>query len=418
MVAHNVFWSEGLVQQRRSGRHPSTTRRADLDAIDPAGGVGFLAKDPWHPAIRREQMIAQQLVRRGLPVRFVQAPADVRRLRSDPGNWWRHVRRARFRSVAPGITVTERSTLQPGLRNPLAERLDAGLLGQFLRRSDWDPALSVFMLPWEWRAARGLRGRVVFDCTDDWARLLPQARGLSDQLRRIADEADEVVVVNHVLADLFPGRTPVVVPNGTDEALLTAPRTAERLERHAVYVGSIAERFDVDLVRAALTALPDWTVTVHGQLVFPHRAQAARERFLELQQELGGRFRYAGPVPRERLPEVLDAATVGLVPDVPSIALGQSSMKTYDYCARGVPVVSTAGHLEHSSDAPPHTYVARSAGELAAAMVAAADEPMEYAKERVDWAAERTWQRRTDAWLHATLGHRPAHASVDRHELR
>nr|WP_246405478.1 hypothetical protein [Modestobacter versicolor] len=293
------------------------------------------------------------------------------------------------------------------MRNGLAERADAGLLRSFLRRSGWDPALSVFMLPWEWRAARGLGGRVVFDCTDDWARLLPQARGLGDQLRRIADEADEVVVVNQVLADLFPGRTPVVVPNGADETLLTAPQTVERRARHAVYVGSISDRFDVDLVRAVLTALPDWTLTVHGQLVFPLRAQAARERFLALEQDLGGRFRHAGLLPRERLADVLDAATVALVPDVASIALGQSSMKTYDYCARGVPVVATAGHLEHSSDAPPHATVVRGAAEMAAAMVAAADEPVGHAKERIDWAAERTWDRRTDAWLDAALGDRP-----------
>jgi glycosyltransferase involved in cell wall biosynthesis len=349
-------------------------------------------------------MIAQQLVRRGLPVRFVQAPADLRRVRTDPANWWTHLRRAEFRTVAPGISVTERSTLQPGLRHPLAERVDASLLGSFLRRSGWNAQLSVFMLPWEWRAARRLDGRVVFDCTDDWARLLPQAHGLRDQLRRIADEADEVVVVNQVLADLFPGRIPVVVPNGTDERLLTAPQTAERVERHAVYVGSVAERFDVDLVRRVLTALPDWTLTVHGQLVFPLRAQAARQRFLALPQETGGRFRYAGIVARGDLPEVLDGAAVALVPDVASRALGQSSMKTYDYCARGVPIVATAGHLEHSSDIPPHTAVVRNAAEMAAAMVAAADEPVSYAKERIAWATDRTWDRRTDAWLRAALG--------------
>src|SRR3954447_17795614 len=239
------------------------------------------------------------------------------------------------------------------------------------------------MLPWEWRAARSLGGRVVFDCTDDWARLLPQAHGLGEQLRRIAGEADEVVVVNQVLADLFPGRTPVVVPNGTDEALLTAPRTAERLERHAVYVGSVAERFDVDLVRAVLTALPDWTVTVHGQLVFPLRAQAARARFLALERDFPGRFRYAGLLSRQRLPGVLDGAAVGLIPDVASRALGQSSMKAYDYCARGVPIVATAGHLEHSSDAPPHTSVVWGAAEMVEAMVAATDEPLGHAKERV-----------------------------------
>ena len=49
--------------------------------------VGFLAKDPWHPAIRREHLIARELVRRGTEVSFVQAPADVRRVRSDPANW-------------------------------------------------------------------------------------------------------------------------------------------------------------------------------------------------------------------------------------------------------------------------------------------------------------------------------------------
>jgi glycosyltransferase involved in cell wall biosynthesis len=375
-------------------------------------GVGFLAKDPWHPAIRREQMIARQLVRRGVPVRFVQAPADVRRLRTDPANWWRHVGRSRFRTVAPGISVTERSTVLPGSRHRLAEHLDAALLGSFLRRSGWAEDLTVFMLPWEWRAARAVRGRTVFDCTDDWARLLPRARHVDEQLRRIAGEADEIVVVNGVLADLFPGRTPVVVPNGTDEALLDAPRVVERRERSAVYVGSIAERFDVDLVEAVLAALPDWTITVYGQLVFPEHARAAAERFLALQAGSGGRFSYRGLLPRDRLPEVLDAATVALVPDVAGRALGQSSMKTYDYCARGVPVVATAGHLEHSSDVPPHTYLVSGPGEMAGAMQAVAEEPGAYATDRTAWAADRTWDRRTDQWLDAALGRRPAATRV------
>jgi hypothetical protein len=109
---------------------------------------------------------------------------------------------------------------------------------------------------------------------------------------------------------------------------------------------------------------------------------------------------------------------VGLLPDVAGIALGQSSMKTYDYCARGVPIVATAGHLEHSSDAPPHAYVAGSAEEMAAAMVAATDEPAGSAKERIDWASERTWARRTDAWLDATLGIRPVGVTDEQRAVR
>jgi hypothetical protein len=179
-----------------------------------------------------------------------------------------------------------------------------------------------------------------------------------------------------------------------------------------VYVGSIAERFDVDLVRAVLTALPDWTLAVHGQLVFPLSAAAARDRFLALQQEFGGRFSYRGLLSRDRLADVLDSATVGLIPDVASRALGQSSMKVYDYCARGLPVVATAGHLEHSSDVPPHTSVVRGAAEMAEAMVAAADEPVGHAKERIDWATARTWDRRTDRWLDAALGRRAVGAQA------
>src|SRR4051812_12577645 len=288
-------------------------------------------------------MLAGELVRRGAAVEFVQAPADIRRTRTDPGNWWQHLRRAQWAAPAPGVRVTERSTLLPGSHGRRAERLDAAALRGFLRRSGWEQDLTVVMLPWEWRATRALGGRVVFDCTDDWARLLPAARGLPDQLRRIADEADEIVVVNRVLADLFPGRDPVVVPNGADEALVSAPQTAERAERAAVYVGSIAARFDVDLVRAVLRALPDWTLDVHGQLVFPQRERDAAQRFRSLEEEFPGRFRYRGLLPRDRLAEVLDSATVALVPDVPSRAWGQSSMKTYDYCSRGVSVIATAG---------------------------------------------------------------------------
>jgi len=368
------------------------------------GRVGFVAKDPWNPAIRREHHIAGQLVGRGSLIDFVQAPADAGRLRTDPVNWLRHLGRARYLPAAPGVRVTERSTVLPGSRSRSAERLDSALLRAFLHRSGWEQDLTVVMLPWDWRGARGPGGRMVFDCTDDWARLLPHARGLAEQYRRIADEADAIVVVNPALAALFPGRRCGVVPNGTDETLLRAPRTTAPAPRSAVYVGSIAERFDVDLVRDVLRALPDWTLTVHGSMVFPPGSRRAAGRFLALQEETGGRFAYRGPLARGDLPAVLDAATVALVPDVADRALGQSSMKLFDYCSRGLPVIASTGHLEVSGDVPPHTYLTAGPAEMAAAMVAAAEEPEGWPRERIAWAAARTWDRRTDEFLAASLG--------------
>lgn len=103
---------------------------------------------------------------------------------------------------------------------------------------------------------------------------------------------------------------------------------------------------------------------------------------------------------------MLDAATVALVPDVAGRARGQSSTKTYDYCARGVPVVATAGHLEHSSDVPPRTHLVFGAAEMAMALVAAGDEPDTLAADRIGWAAARTWDHRTDQWLAAVYPRR------------
>jgi hypothetical protein len=45
---------------------------------------------------------------------------------------------------------------------------------------------------------------------------------------------------------------------------------------------------------------------------------------------------------------------------------------------------------------------------MAEAMVAAVDEPVSAGKERIAWATGRTWERRTEAWLDATLGRCPA----------
>ncbi|SDX84904.1 hypothetical protein SAMN05661080_01455 [Modestobacter sp. DSM 44400] len=80
----------------------------------------------------------------------------------------------------------------------------------------------------------------------------------------------------------------------------------------------MSERFDVDLVAAVLTALPDWTLTVHGPAGVPAARTAGR--FRDLERRFPGRFTHRG-LPRGRLPAMLDAATVALIPDAAGRAL-------------------------------------------------------------------------------------------------
>ena len=52
----------------------------------------------------------------------------------------------------------------------------------------------------------------------------------------------------------------------------------------------------------------------------PQRHPDGKKVLQRLSQETGGRFRYAGLLPRAGLPVVLDGAAVGLIPDVASRA--------------------------------------------------------------------------------------------------
>jgi len=366
----------------------------------------FCSKSAWNPPVRREHAWATIAAELGHPVTFLEAPLDIRQLRRQGRNWLVGLGGGRAETVANSLVVRQRSTVVPGHRNGLAAAVDSRLLRSSLvgSTSALSAASIVCCWPWDWPAVAAVPARRrIFDMADDWGELLPGRRARFAKLyRRIAAEADEIIVVNPALAERFPGREPTVIRNGVTQRMLDAPSAAVS-ERTLIYVGTFSPRFDAQLLRRVLEILPDWRLDLVGECKYPGLGSAPSRELLRL-LDLSPRVVWHGPLSREQLIGMLDRGAVAVVPNRSEHSLGQDSMKLYDYAARGRPIVSTPWRTGLAAIGPPHLAIAASAEEFAAAILAASAEPAAFGKQRRHWAAGHTWNARWPSWAAATFG--------------
>lgn len=163
---------------------------------------------------------------------------------------------------------------------------------------------------------------------------------LEAQEREALTRADVVIAVSDQLADRWrrPGVTPVVIPNGCNDAgdNDAVPAVPLRLPRPVVgLVGQLSDRIDLDIVEGVVDA------GLSLLLVGPKDPRWEPERFDSLVLRPGVHF--AGPVPADEVPSYLAAIDVGITPyrDSP---FNQASfpLKTLEYLGAGRAVVSTA----------------------------------------------------------------------------
>jgi glycosyltransferase involved in cell wall biosynthesis len=361
----------------------------------------LVSKSPWQPSIRREHALARIAAAKGHPVVFVEAPVDIRR----PVACVR-IAAARHRSieVEPGIRVVSRTAIAPGHRSATA-RFTAAIALRRVARYGSTSATIVVMTPWDWSAASRIpAARRVFDCADDWRRLMLRKRGAMERLyRRAASEADAVVCVNEELAEIFTGCAVAIVPNATDDALVAAPAD-EAQPRTLCYVGTFSERFDTELVADVMRRLPDWHLDLYGPCRYAGRGDEPAPELRELLNTLRERVAWHGPIARPEIAQAIDRAQVFLVAHRDVGAVGGSGMKFYDVMARGRPIVASS-HPYYDQGRPHRSLldqlgvrIGQDADEIAAAILAAQAEDTTLAVRRRAWAAAQTWTARWDQW--------------------
>ena len=140
-----------------------------------------------------------------------------------------------------------------------------------------------------------------------------------------------------------------------------------------VYSGTLSERFDAtDSSTHVLARLPEWRLDLYGPCQYAGRGSEPDAELSALLGRWPTRATWHGTVARDRLAGALDAGDVLVIPHRRRGAVDGDAMKFYDYAARGRPVTTTPSTDTLEAMMPPHTHVAATPAEFAAAVREAA----------------------------------------------
>ncbi|MGY1727503.1 glycosyltransferase [Geodermatophilus sp. SYSU D01062] len=373
-----------------------------------SGSVVWFPGVGWDEVTGTDRLLAQE-VSLHRPVVWVDPPVPLQ-------HWLRAeglrglLRPVRLTRRSPSL-VTVRTAGPPWPNRRATWRLSSWRAGRAaraaVRREGTVPAVEVVATP---QPRPRLGGTRVYFATDDFAagaELMGIDRDVLDrwERRQLAD-AGVRLAISPVLAGRWSGagHDGQVLANGCDPDLRRRVAEASRSpEVHltgpvAGVVGQLSPRLDLALLEAVVDAgLSLLLVGPIDPAFEPARVVALLAR---------DRVQWVGRRPVEQLPGFLAAVDVGLTP-YRRTAFNQASipLKTLEYLAAGVPVVSTP---LPALDLLPAGLVA-TAGEPAefagaAASLAISGPPAGWPERSLAWARENSWAARAGTLLGAADG--------------
>ena len=180
------------------------------------------------------------------------------------------------------------------------------------------------------------------------------------------------------------------LPNGVDYEFFARPRGGEPPEyegissKKVVYVGVIQKWFDLEMMEKVIGDNPQ----VHFFLIG------------ELYVDLGRLSRapnchVLGPRPYESIPQYLQWSDVAIIPfKYDELIRSVSPIKLYEYCAAGIPAVST--WWDELAAVNPPARLARSHEEFQAQLRQELDSPTHKRETLQAFAAANSWEKRFD----------------------
>jgi glycosyltransferase involved in cell wall biosynthesis len=263
--------------------------------------------------------------------------------------------RERTRQLSPSLWVHE-PFVMPGMRSSaIARQITYGWLAARLAGWRRDRPFVLWLYSPHGLALVDLLkpDRVVYDICDLHA--TPSGRALRDDGERreidalanledaLLARADLTLCVSEPLVERVGHRSRRVqlVPNGCEwpRYATARPTVIASMQTRIGYVGTLAPRFDVELVAAVAKARPDWLIELVGP-VLPLVDISPLESLPNVE--------FTGEIPFDDVPARLATFDVCLLPlrEI-DFAYYCSPIQVFDYLAAGKPVVSTpVGQLE------------------------------------------------------------------------
>lgn len=391
--------------QRALGREPADDFNArpvtamsgdrELAGIHDQGSAApliWIAGVSWDDIPGTDKRLALELAKRQ-PILWVDSPR-----RGGWAGWWRR-RPPAVEAVHPGITRLRTPGL-PGFSRWPIRYLTAFFEYETLKRNIGEPAPSAVVIanPVS-RFPRRIAAPHVFYVTDDWisgASLLGYSkRLLTRAFKANLRSADGVAGVTPELIALLPhygllsGTPASVVPNGAP----IVHRYPEQIRQPvAGVVGQLNERLDLPALEEVVSA------GVRLRLIGP-RTDSSPDfgRRLDALLEHAG-VEWTGALGADELAEQLGQISVGLTPYADT-AFNRASfpLKTLEYIAAGIPVISTDLSASRWIDSV-HVTVTTSPASFAAAVVSAIERGNDADAEldRTALAAQHGWRHRAD----------------------
>jgi len=394
---------------------------------------------PYSFLHQRPQKLADQFVRRGIPVTFIEPCGLSEYLQ---GRKKGLVRLSLYSIVyqvigllsflVPGVRSTPRRCRGGGdpeaslsivsmpmvypsnrVDSALLEKVNAAVFRQALRRrvlrfiGEEEESIAIVQNPfWGLVLERGDFTAVAYDCLDEITLFSGRAsvERFSRYEKRLMDLASTIFVTAEKLEErlcaIAPGRHCVRITNGVDFEWFQEraarrefpPDIQEATHPIAGYVGVLRAWFDYDLVAHLALTMPDVSFIMVGPLDFEFRNSHLRAipnlRWI-------GRREYA------EMPRYISAFDVCLIPFMAGkVSQTTNPVKVFEYFALGKPVVSTPMHelLPFRNDG-----LLRLAGgkeEFASAIRDSLAEPAgEIQERRRDVARRHSWAALTDLML-------------------
>jgi glycosyltransferase involved in cell wall biosynthesis len=383
--------------------------------VTQAFSIVCVSSQDWDtPLPTNRQQIMARAAARGHEVLFVEIGGFVGfhlwRLLRGPRRAGLARRLVSSEEVAPRIRVVRLLNLIPyGQRFRLCNRINWRIGGILARRAGRLLPKPRVLWIYDPRGADGIgsfgEAFAVYDCVDDYSEQAPpRSRPLVATLdhetaahSRLVFVTTESLLEHHAAAD---GRVHLVANVGdfahfrpaADRA--AAPEELRRLPRPVIgFAGNFLEsKVDFDLLEDLGKAFPDGTLLLAGPA-----DDAARKRLESLLERVPN-GRWLGLQPYDRLPQVLAAFDVGLIPYLDNeYTRSCFPLKLYEYLAAGKPVVAAGVPSVRALE--PHVVLTPTRTAFVEAVRKAVTEPDEGAAERIAAAASNTWETRADRLL-------------------